>query len=141
LAKDEEMLDELKKIRVALETKPPPPPPTGLWNEFKTFLENYKVLGLAVAFIMGVYLGGLVQSLVSELLMPIIGLALPGLGNLATWKIPVPETTLDAQGNPPADYTGQLFGIGPFLVALITFIIVALVIFIIVKVTKKWGIK
>jgi large conductance mechanosensitive channel len=141
LAKDEEMLDELKKIRVALETKPPPPPPTGLWSEFKTFLENYKVLGLAVAFIMGVYLGGLVQSLVSELLMPIIGLALPGLGNLATWKIPVPETTLDAQGNPPADYTGQLFGIGPFLVALITFIIVALVIFVIVKVTKKWGIK
>jgi large conductance mechanosensitive channel len=141
LAKDEEMLDELKKIRVALETKPPPPPPTGLWNEFKTFLENYKVLGLAVAFIMGVYLGGLVQSLVSELLMPIIGLAIPGLGNLATWKIPVPETTLDAQGNPPADYTGQLFGIGPFLVALITFIIVALVIFVIVKVTKKWGIK
>lgn len=141
MAKDEEMLDELKKIRVALETKPPPPPPTGLWNEFKTFLENYKVLGLAVAFIMGVYLGGLVQSLVSELLMPIIGLALPGLGNLATWKIPVPETTLDAQGNPPADYTGQLFGIGPFLVALITFIIVALVIFVIVKVTKKWGIK
>ena len=141
MAKDEEMLDELKKIRVALETKPPPPPPTGLWNEFKTFLENYKVLGLAVAFIMGVYLGGLVQSLVSELLMPIIGLALPGLGNLSTWKIPVPETTLDAQGNPPADYTGQLFGIGPFLVALITFIIVALVIFVIVKVTKKWGIK
>jgi len=141
LAKDEEMLDELKKIRVALETKPPPPPPTGLWSEFKTFLENYKVLGLAVAFIMGVYLGGLVQSLVSELLMPIIGLALPGLGNLATWKIPVPETTLDAQGNPPADYTGQLFGIGPFLVALITFIIVAFVIFILVKVTKRWGIE
>ena len=141
MVKEEEMLEELKKIRTALETKPPPPPPTGLWNEFKTFLENYKVLGLAVAFIMGVYLGGLVQSLVADLLMPVIGLAIPGLGNLATWKIPVPATTLDASGNPPADYTGQLFGIGPFLVALITFFIVALVVFIIVKVTKKWGIK
>ena len=143
MVKDEEMLEELKKIRVVLETKPPPPPPppTGLWNEFKTFLENYKVLGLAVAFIMGVYLGGLVQSLVADLLMPVIGLAIPGLGNLATWKIPIPATTLDASGNPPADYTGQLFGVGSFLVALITFIIVAFVVFIIVKVTKKWGIK
>jgi large-conductance mechanosensitive channel len=34
----------------------------------------------------------------------------------------------------------QQFGIGDFLVALITFIIVAFVVFIIVKVAKKWGI-
>jgi large conductance mechanosensitive channel len=141
LVKDEEMLKELKKIRELLEPKPAPPPPKGLWAEFKNFIESYKVLGLAVAFIMGLYLGGLVQSLVADLLLPAIGLAIPGLGNLATWKIPVPGTTLDASGNPPADYTGQLFGIGPFLVALITFIIVAFVIFLIVKVTKKWGIK
>ena len=141
MTNEKEMLEELKKIRELLEPKPAPPPPKGVWAEFKGFIENYKVLGLAVAFIMGVYLGGLVQSLVSDLLMPVIGLALPGLGNLATWKVPVPETTLDASGNPPAGYAGQLFGVGPFLVALITFIIVAFVIFLIVKVTKKWGIK
>jgi large conductance mechanosensitive channel len=135
------MLDELKKIRGLLEPKPAPPAPKGMWAEFKTFLENYKVLGLAVAFIMGVYLGGLVQSMVADLLMPVIGLAIPGLGNLATWKIPVPGTTLDASGNPPVDYAGQIFGVGTFLVALITFIIVALVIFLIVKITTKWGIK
>ena len=46
---------------------------------------------------------------------------------------------MDATGNPPAGYTGQLFGVGDFLVALITFAIVALVIFLIVKATKKWG--
>ena len=126
MVKDEEMLEELKKIRAALETKPPPPPPTGLWNEFKTFLENYKVLGLAVAFIMGVYLGGLVQSLVKDLLLPAIGLAIPGLADLSTYT---------------AEAGSQIFGIGSFLVALITFIIVALVIFLIVKITKKWGLK
>lgn len=126
MVKEEEMLEELKKIRALLETKPPPPPPEGLWNEFKSFLENYKVLGLAVAFIMGVYLGTLVQSLVKDLLLPAIGLAIPGLEDLATYVVPVGS---------------QTFGIGSFLVALITFIIVALVIFIIVKVTKKWGIK
>jgi large conductance mechanosensitive channel len=142
MSTDQKMLDELKKIREALEPKPAPPataPPKGLWNEFKDFLSKYKVLGLAIAFIMGLYLGGLVQSLVANLLLPAIGLAIPGLGNLATWKIPVPGTTLDADGNPPAGYTGQIFGIGPFLVALITFVIVAFVIFLVVKISKKWG--
>ncbi len=142
MSSDQKMLDELRRIRELLEPKPAPPaaaPPKGLWNEFKDFLGKYKVLGLAIAFIMGVYLGGLVQSLVKDLLLPAIGLAIPGLGDLATWRIPVPGVQLDAQGNPPVGYTGQLFGMGPFLVALITFIIVAFVIFLIVKISKKWG--
>ncbi len=143
LANNDEMIDELRKIRTLLEPKPappPPPPPKGLWNEFKDFLGKYKVLGLAIAFIMGVYLGGLVQSLVKDLLLPAIGLAIPGLGDLAAYKLAVPATALDPAGNPiDAAYKGQLFGVGPFLVALITFIIVAFVIFLIVKVSKKWG--
>ena len=126
MVKDEEMLEELKKIRVLLEPKPVAPPPKGFWNEFKAFLESYKVLGLAVAFIMGLYLGALVQSLVKDLLLPAIGLALPGLADLSTYAVSV---------------GAQIFSIGNFLVALITFIIVALVIFVIVKVTAKWGIK
>jgi large conductance mechanosensitive channel len=140
---EKEMLEELKKIREAVEPKPAPPPPApkGLWNEFMDFISKYKVMGLAVAFIMGVYLGALVQAFVTGLIMPIIGLAVPGLGNLATFKIPVPPTELDSQGNPiDPNYIGQLFGVGEFLAALITFIIVAFVIFIIVKVTKRWGI-
>jgi large conductance mechanosensitive channel len=126
LAKDDDMLEELKKIRALLEPKPAPtpPPPKGLWAEFKDFISKYKVMGLAVAFIVGLYLGALVQSLVKDLLLPAIGLAIPGLADLATYSVPV---------------MNQLFGVGSFLVALITFIIVAFVIFIIVKVTKKWG--
>lgn len=143
--KDEEILQVLKEIKSLLEPKPappPPPPPKGLWNEFMDFISKYKVLGMAVAFIMGVYLGGLVQALVKDLLMPLIGLVLPGIGNLATFKIAIPSTALDAQGNPlDPNWKGQLFGIGDFLVAFITFIIVAFVIFLIVKVTKKWGIE
>ena len=54
----------------------------------------------------------------------------------------IPATTFDAAGNPiDPNYAGQLFGVGDFLVALITFIIVAFVIFLLVKVTKKWGIE
>ena len=142
MSTDQKMLDELKKIRELLEPKPAPPPPKGLWKEFVDFISKYKVMGLAVAFIMGVYLGALISSLVADLLMPVIGLAIPGLGNLATFKIAVPPTELDAQGIPvDVTYTGQLFGVGSFLVALITFIIVAFVIFLLVKITKKWGIE
>src|SRR4030067_3223182 len=97
------MIQELRKIRMLLEPKPAPPTPPaakGFWSEFKDFLSKYKVFGLAVAFIMGVYLGGLVQALVKDLVLPAIGVARPGLGNLATYKIAVPATELDAQGNP-----------------------------------------
>jgi large-conductance mechanosensitive channel len=75
---------------------------------------------------MGVYLGLLVQSLVKDLLLPAIGLALPGLSDLASYEYAVGE---------------QIFGVSNFLVALITFIIGAFVIFKIVEVTKKWGIQ
>jgi len=128
MSKEDEMLKELTQIRELLAAKPapPPPPPKGMWDEFKDFLEKYKVMGLAVAFIMGVYLGLLIQSLVKDLLLPAIGLALPGLSDLASLKYGVGE---------------QVFGVGNFLVALITFVIVAFVIFILVKVTKRWGIK
>jgi large conductance mechanosensitive channel len=126
MSKEDKMLEELKRIRELLEPKPAPPPPKGLWNEFMDFISKYKVMGLAVAFIIGLYLGALVQSLVTDLIMPIIGLALPGLGNLATYTITV---------------SSQDFGIGSFLVAVITFIIVAFVIFILVKISKRWGIE
>jgi len=126
MTNEQKMIDELEKIRELITPKPAATvsPPEGLWNEFKGFLSKYKVLGLAIAFIMGVYLGGLVQSLVKDLLLPLIGVAFPGLGDLATY------TTVFGE---------QTFGIGNFLVALITFIIVAFVIFILVKVSKKWG--
>ncbi|MGD6807805.1 MAG: MscL family protein [Candidatus Bathyarchaeia archaeon] len=126
MAKEDEMLAELKKIREAVEKAPPPEPPKGLWNEFKDFLSKYKILGLAIAFVLGLYLGTLVQSLVTGFIMPLIGLALPGLGNLADAAFEV---------------NNQIFAYGAFISALITFIIVAFIAFIVVKVAKKWKIE
>jgi large conductance mechanosensitive channel len=123
--KEDEMLAELKKISAALEKAPPPAPPKGLWNEFKDFLSKYKILGLAIAFVLGLYLGTLVQALVTGFVMPLIGLALPGLGNLATASFAI---------------NGQVFMYGNFISALITFIIVAFIAFIVVKVAKQWKI-
>ena len=120
--KEDQMLEELKKIREALEKAPPPAPPKGLWNEFLEFVKSYKVLGLAIAFIIAVYLGALVLALVKDFIIPLLGLAIPGMSNLATYAVEV---------------TKQSFGVGDFLVALITFIVVALVAFLIVKVAKR----
>ncbi len=125
---NDEMLEELRKIRKLLEPKPAPPAPVpkGLWNEFMDFISKYKVMGLAVGFIMGLYLGNLVQALVKDFLLPAIGLAIPGMKDMATYAVTV---------------MSQVFGVGDFLVALITFIIVAFVVFLIVKISKKWGIE
>jgi len=89
-----------------------------------------------------------VQALVKDFIMPTIGLALSGagVGDLATLRFGIPPIHhFDAAGNPldaaGNAYAGQIFGAGEFLVALITFIIVAFVIFLLVKVTKKWGIE
>ncbi len=97
-----------------------------MWAEFMDFLSKYKIMGLAAAFIIGLYLGALVLALVSDFIMPLIGLAIPGLGNLATESFQI---------------SSQSFTYGHFLTALITFVIVVLVIFLLVKVTKKWGIE
>ena len=125
---DEDMLEELKKIRELLTPKPAPPAPPepkGISQEFKAFLSQYKVLGLAVAFILGVYLGALVQALVKDLILPVIGIPLSSVGDLSTLK---------------EYFAGQTFGIGDFLIAVITFIIVAFVIFLIVKIAKRYKI-
>jgi large conductance mechanosensitive channel len=123
---DEKILEELKRISGLLEPKAAPPPPKGMKNEFIDFISKYKVMGLAVAFILGLYLGGVVQALVKDLIMPIIGLAFPGLGNLSTYSYSLNK---------------QLFGVGDFLVAVITFVIVAFVIFLIVKMTNRMGVQ
>ena len=117
---EDDMLSELREIKKLLTPAPAPPPPKGIANEFKAFLEAYKVLGLAVAFILGVYLGNLVKALVADLILPII---------------PLPS------GKSIDTYMVGPFGLGDFAVNLVTFIIVALVIFLMVKAATRMNIK
>ncbi len=121
MSTNEQMLEELREIRKLLTPTPAAPPPKGMLNEFKHFLTTYKVMGLAVAFILGIYLGLLVQALVGDLVMPVVSIFLPG-------------TAWDQVALGP-------FMVGHFAGTLLTFIIVALVIFVLVKITKRFGIE
>jgi len=70
----EKMLEELQKIREAVEPKPapPPPPPKGFLEEFMEFLNRYGIIGLAIGFIIGGAAGNLVSAMVADILMPIM---------------------------------------------------------------------
>jgi len=92
-------------------------------SEFMDFLKEYKVIAIAIAFIMGFAATTLVQSLVNNVIMPIITPFIPG-GNwqAATFSIgPI------------------VIGWGAFLSAVINFVIIALVVFIIAKKVMKEG--
>jgi large conductance mechanosensitive channel len=93
----------------------------GLIQEFKEFLNEYKIMGLAVAFIIGVALTTLVQSLVKDIIMPVITPFMPAGG----W-----ETATFTIGPIAIKW-------GSFLSALINFIIIAFVVFLIAKVVMK----
>lgn len=86
-------------------------------REFVDFLKQYGVIGLAIAVIVGGKLNALVDAVVKELLMPFIGLLIPG-GDWRNLAITVGETK---------------FGVGPILAALVDFVIVAFVIFLLSK--------
>lgn len=100
----------------------------GILKEFADFLKEYKVVGLAVAFIIGAASTSLVKSLVNNIIMPMITPFLPA----GTWR-----TATFSLG--PIK-----IGWGEFLAELINFLIIAIVVFIIAKailreqkVTKK----
>jgi len=93
----------------------------GFAHEFKDFLTEYKVIGLAIAFIMGAAITDLVKSLVNNVIMPVLTFFIPGGGwQTATFSLgPI------------------MIGWGPFLSALINFLIIALVVFLIAKMVLK----
>ena len=97
-------------------------------KEFKEFLNEYKVIPLAIAFIMAVALTALVQSFVNNFVMPIVTPFIPG----GAWQTAVLKL------GPIVISWGALLG------AIINFLIIALVVFLIAKhllkeekVTKK----
>lgn len=92
-------------------------------QEFKEFAVKGNVLDMAVGIIIGAAFGTVVQSLVNDVIMPPVGLL---LGGMDFSEIAIQVGT-DPEGAPVA------IGIGLFLNALLSFLIVAFAVFMIVR--------
>ena len=109
-------------------------------KEFREFAIKGSVVDLAVGVIIGAAFGRLVDSLVKDLIMPVIGRVVGGL-DFSNWFIML--------GTPPAGYNGPmtydaltkagvpLFAYGNFLTVTINFLILAFIIFLMVREINK----
>ena len=105
-------------------------------SEFKEFAVKGNVVDLAVGVIIGAAFGKIVDSIVKDLIMPIVGKIIGGL-DFSNYFIML--------SNPPANYTGAmtydaltkagvpLFAYGNFITVAINFIILAFIIFMMVR--------
>jgi len=89
-----------------------------LAQEFFDFLKTFGIIGLALAFVIGTAASGLVNSLVNDVVNPLIGLFLPA-GSLDAVSLKVPNISGGTTE----------FKIGHLLSSMINFLIIALVVF------------
>ena len=99
-------------------------------KEFRDFALRGNLVDLAVAFIIGAAFTGLVNSLVNDIIMPIIG--------LITGGIDFSEMYLQLSGEPAATLAqareaGATIAYGNFITLVINFVIVAWVLFLVIK--------
>ncbi len=104
-------------------------------NEFKAFIAKGNVVDLAVGIIIGAAFTAIVNSLVGDLINPIIG--------LITGGIDFSNLFIDLSGTNPVslaaarDAGAPVFAYGSFLTAVINFLIIAWVVFLLVKAVNK----
>jgi len=92
-------------------------------EEFKTFIQRGNVMDLAVAVVMGAAFSKIVNSLVGDVLTPILGIATTGEGIFSGLDIPL--------------YQNAVIKLGAFLGAIVNFFIVAFCVFLIVKAINR----
>ena len=111
-----------------------------MFGEFKAFIARGNVLDLAVGVIIGAAFGKIVTSLTDDILMPLIGAATGGLdfsNKFVLLSLP------DGYTGSPTDYAALkkagavMLGYGSFITAIINFLIMAFVIFLIVRQANK----
>ena len=88
-----------------------------MWKEFRDFINRGNVIDLAVAVILGAAFTAIVNSLVADIIMPMIGVLLGGI-DFTTLAITVGDANITY---------------GNFIQAIINFLLIALVVFLIVR--------
>ena len=110
-------------------------------KEFRAFIARGNVLDLAVAVIIGAAFAAIVSSMTDDLIMPVIGSVLGGL-DFSSYFVRLGEIPAGYAGS-PTDYAAlkkagvPLLGYGAFLTAVIKFLILAFIIFLLIKAANR----
>ncbi len=110
-------------------------------REFRTFIARGNVLDLAVAVIIGAAFAAIVSSLTDDLIIPVLGQLLGGL-DFSSYFVRLGEIPAGYRGS-PTDYAAlkkagvPLLGYGAFVTAVIKFLILAFIIFLLVKAANR----
>ena len=104
------------------------------FGEFKAFIKKGNIIDLAVAVVIGGAFNKIVSSLVNDIIMPLVSLCVGG-ADVTDWKWVIQKAVYDTDGNIVTAETALKYGI--FIQAIIDFLIIALTVFIIVKVFKS----
>ena len=102
----------------------------GFFAEFKEFISRGNVLDMAVGVIIATAFGKITTSLVNDMFMPLIGWLI-GEIDLSTLNITLSPEKLGEDGTVAKE--AVVIGIGTFVSAVIDFVLVALVVFIMIK--------
>ena len=102
----------------------------GMVSEFKEFIAKGNVLDLAVGVVIGGAFGKIVSSLVDKIIMPFVGLLTGGV-DFSKWSITLKDAVVDAAGKETTP--ALVLGFGDFLNAVIQFLIIAFVIFLVIR--------
>ena len=109
-----------------------------MWEDFKNFIARGNALDLAVGVIIGAAFGKIVDGLVNDILMPIIGIA--GKADFSNYFIPL-SSAVTATNLADAKKQGGVFAYGDFITLVINFLIIAVALFFIIQLfqtlTKK----
>lgn len=92
----------------------------GLLKEFREFMDRGNVMDMAVGIIIGGAFTGLVQALISDIINPIITSMTGGTGDASGWSIAIPNSS-------------QAIDFGAFVSAIINFVLIALVVFLLLR--------
>lgn len=106
----------------------------GFWKDFKAFLQRGNVVDLAVAVVVGGAFGKIVTSLVNDIIMPLISLAIGG-ASVSDWKWVIKEATYDEANNLLTAETALHYG--AFIQTILDFLIIAFFIFLAIRIASK----
>jgi large conductance mechanosensitive channel len=101
-------------------------------QDFKNFAMKGNVVDLAVGVIIGAAFSKIVDSLVSDVIMPIIGAITGGL-DFTNYYLPLTAAISGHPAYADAKKAGAVLGYGSFLTAVINFLIIAFVLFIAIR--------